>query len=134
GCNGNEVWVYDGAKDQGAWSRWLVQGIALSKLQVGDKLYVAITRPESIFVFDELKITDDTSAPGGTVQRAIPWRLETNTQGANRAHDSWARLQQLETIFGNWRGVLRYGIRSHDINGKNVLVEKVFRRPLTDDL
>ena len=134
GCNGNEVWVYDAAKDTGTWSRWLVQGIALSKLQVGDKLYMAISRPESIFVFDDLKITDDTSASGGTVQSAIPWRMETNTQGANKAHDAWAHLQQVNVTFGNWRGGIRYGIRGKDVNGKMLERAKVFKRPVTDDL
>ena len=134
GCNGNEVWVYDGAKDQGSWSRWLVQGISLSKLQVGDKLYMAIARPESIFVFDELKMTDDTSASGGTEQRAIPWRFETNTQGANRAHDAWAHLQQANVTLGSWHGTMRYGIRGWDVHGKPVEVAKVYRRPIDDDL
>lgn len=134
GCNGNEVWVYDGAKDQGSWSRWLVQGIALSKLQVGDKLYMAISRPESIFVFDDLKITDDTSASGGTVQRAIPWLMESNTQGANRAHDAWCRLEQANITLGNWRGTMRYGIRGWDINGKAVEFKKIYRSSAVDDL
>ena len=133
-CNGNEVWVYDGAKDAGSWSRWLVQGISLQKLQVGDKLYMSISRPEGIFIFDDLKMTDDTSASGGTVQKAIPWVIETNTQGANRAHDAWARLQQLNITFGNWYGTVRYGIRGWDLNGKAVTVSKVYKREETIDL
>jgi len=134
GCNGNEVWVYDAAKEAGSWSRWLVQGIALAKLEIAGKLYMSISRPESIFVFDELKITDDASASGGTVQRAIPWRLETNTQGANRAHDAWAHLQQANVVLGNWRGSLVYGVRGLDMNGRLVDISKTYRRPVTDDL
>ena len=134
GCNGNEVWVFDGAKDQGSWSRWLVQGISLSKLEVGGKLYMSIARPESIFVFDELKMTDDRSASGGTVQRAIDWLFETNTQGANRAHDAWCHLQQANVTFGNWHGAVRYGIRGWDIHGRPVEVSKVYKRPVDDDL
>ena len=130
GCNGNEVWVLDAGKDQGSWSRWLVQGISLSKLEIAGKLYVAISRPESIFVFDELKLTDDASTSGGTLQKGIPWKLETNTQGANKAHDAWAHLQQANVTLGNWRGVLRYGVRGWDVNGKAVEVSKVYRRPL----
>ena len=133
-CNGNEVWVYDGAKEAGTWSRWLVQGIALSKLEINGKLYMAISRPESIFIFDDEKITDDASSSLGTVQKAIPWQFETNTQGANRAHDAWAYLQQAAPIFGNWRGNMKYGIRGWDVNGKLVQVEKIFRAPLIDDL
>ena len=132
GCNGNEVWVLDAGKDQGSWSRWLVQGISLSKLEIAGKLYVAIARPESIFVFDELKITDDTSASGGTVQKGIPWKLETNTQGANKAHDAWAHLQQANVTFGMWRGSIKYGVRGWDLNGRAVEVSKVYHRPLDE--
>ena len=132
GCNGNEVWVLDAGKDQGSWSRWLVQGISLSKLEIAGKLYVAIARPESIFVFDELKITDDTSASSGTVQKGIPWKLETNTQGANKAHDAWAHLQQANVTFGMWRGSIKYGVRGWDLNGRAVEVSKVYHRPLDE--
>ena len=132
GCNGNEVWVLDAGKDQGSWSRWLVQGISLSKLEIAGKLYVAIARPESIFVFDELKITDDTSASGGTVQKGIKWKLETNTQGANKAHDAWAHLQQANVTFGMWRGSIKYGVRGWDLNGRAVEVSKVYHRPLDE--
>ena len=132
GCNGNEVWVLDAGKDQGSWSRWLVQGISLSKLEIAGKLYVAIARPESIFVFDELKIMDDTSASGGTVQKGIPWKLETNTQGANKAHDAWAHLQQANVTFGMWRGSIKYGVRGWDLNGRAVEVSKVYHRPLDE--
>ena len=125
-CKGNELWVFDGAKDQGSWSRWLVQGIALSKLEVEGRLYLGLARPEGIFVFDEEKVTDDASSPGGTVQRAIPWKLVTNTQGANRAHDAWARLQQANVTLGNWRGSMKYGIRGQDLNGKWVEIEKIY--------
>ena len=134
GCNGNEIWVLDAGKDQGSWSRWLIPAISLSKLEVAGKLYVAVARPESIFVLDDLKMTDDASTSGGTLQKAIPWKLETNTQGANRAHDAWARLQQVNVTLGNWRGTVRFGIRSWDVNGKPVELSKVYKRPLTDDL
>lgn len=134
GCNGNELWVYDAAKDGNHWSRWLVQGIALSKLQVGDKLYMSISRPESIFVFDDLKITDDASTNGGTLQKAISWKFETNTQGANRAHDAWAHLQQANLTLGNWRGAIQYGIRGTDIHGKLVNIKKTYKLPATNDL
>ena len=46
GCNGNEIWVYDGAQEAGTWARWLVQGISLSRLDIGGKLYLALARPE----------------------------------------------------------------------------------------
>ncbi|QIN93924.1 hypothetical protein HWD16_gp41 [Microbacterium phage Arete] len=134
GCNGNEIWVLDAGKDQGSWSRWLIPAISLSKLEVGGKLYVAVARPESIFVLDDLKMTDDASTSGGTLQKAIPWKMETNTQGANRAHDAWARLQQVNVTFGNYYGTVRYGIRGWDVNGKPVEVSKIYKRPATNDL
>ena len=134
GCNGNEIWVLDAGKDQGSWSRWLIPAISLSKLEVAGKLYVAVARPESLFVLDDLKITDDTSGSGATIQKAIPWKMETNTQGANKAHDAWARLQQVNITAGNFRGTMRYGIRGWDMHGKPVDVSKVYKRPLTDDL
>ena len=125
-CNGNELWVFDGAKDQGSWSRWLVQGIALSKLEIAGRLYLGLARPEGIFIFDEDKVTDDTSSTGGTVQTAIPWKLVTNTQGANRAHDAWARLQQANVTLGNFRGSMKYGIRGLDINGRLMDINKIY--------
>ena len=133
GCNGNEIWVFDGAKDAGSWSRWLVQGISLSKLEIDGQLYMSVSRPEGIFVFDDAKMTDDVSSPDGTMQQGIPWQLETNTQGANRAHDAWARVQQVNVDFGNWRGILEYGIRGRDVNGKDREVSAIYRQPIIDD-
>lgn len=126
-CKGNEIWVYDGAKDQGSWSRWLVQGITMSKVEMAGKLYLGLSRPEGLFVFDSSKVTDDTAASGATVQRAIPFKMETNTQGANRAHDAWAYLKQLNIVLANWRGYIRYGLRGFDNNGLQVEVFKDYR-------
>jgi hypothetical protein len=126
-CKGNEIWVYDGAKDAGSWSRWLVQGITMSKIEMGGKLYLGLARPEGIFVFDTDKVTDDTAASGTTVQRPIPFKMETNTQGANRAHDAWAYLKQMNIVLSNWRGYLRYGLRGYDNNGLAVEVYKDYR-------
>ena len=133
GCKGNEIWVYDGAKDTGTWSRWLVQGIALSKLEVAGRLHVGLARPEGLFVFDENKLTDDASSPSGTVQRAIPWLMETNVQGANRAHDMWARIQQVNVTLGNYRGSIEYGIRTKDRQGHPVELTKVAHHPIDAD-
>lgn len=130
GCKGNEIWVYDAAKDTGRWSRWLVQGIALSKLEVGGKLYLGLARPEGIFIFDEFKLTDDVATQSGTLQRGIQWKLETNTQGANRAHDAWAHLQQANVTIGNFRGSMKYGIRGRDSKGFPVEVSKVVHHPV----
>lgn len=128
GCMGNEVWVCDTATD-GTWSRWLVQGQALRKLDLGGKLYMAIARPNGIFVFDEQYTYDEWPGSNNTTeQRAIAWKLETNTQGANRAHDAWANLQQVGLTLGSWQGVLKYGVRGWDIHGKPVEVSKIFKQ------
>jgi len=126
GCNGNEVWVYDTSSESGTWSRWLVQGIALSKLEVGGRLHMAIAKPEAIFVFDDILALDDCSTrPDG---RAIPWQLETNTQGVNRAHDAWAHLQQVSLHLGDFQGTFEYGIRGWDVNGKPVEISKIWHQ------
>ena len=130
GCKGNEIWVFDGAKDAGSWNRWLVQGIALSKLEIDGKLFLSLAHPTGIFVFDENKLTDDAAAPNGTAQVTIPWKLETNTQGANRAHDAWAHIHQANVTIGNFRGAMRYGIRGKDYAGHQVEVVKAVRHPI----
>ena len=53
----------------------------------------------------------------------------TNTQGANRAHDAWCYLQQVNVTFGNFTGECVYGIRGYDANGKLVEVEKHYKSP-----
>lgn len=145
GCMGNEIWVLDvqGGKDSTTWSRWLIQANSLHKLEVGDKLYMAVVRPDAIFVLDELQTQDEFSESGTTNFRAIPWKMETNTQGANRAHDAWAHLQQVNVTLGNFMGRMRFGIRGHDVHGMPVEVAKVTKdlrdvdltaRPLPWDL
>lgn len=143
GCMGNEIWVLDVSGDTEVWSRLLIQANSLHKLELDDKLYMAVVRPDAIFVLDELATMDEYSESGQTNYRAIPWRAETNTQGANRAHDAWAHLQQVNITLGNFMGRLRYGIRGHDINGREVEVAKITKdlrevdmttRPLPWDL
>ena len=89
-----------------------------------------MARPEGIFIFDEFKLTDDVATQNGTLQRGIPWKLETNTQGANRAHDAWAHLQQANVTIGNFRGSMKYGIRGRDSKGFPVEVSKVAHHPV----
>lgn len=139
GCVGNEIWVLDAAADTGNWSRWLIQAVSLKKVDVGGKVYLAVVRPEAIYFMDELHPVDET--PDGDVP--IPWKLETNTQGANRAHDAWAHLQQVSLTLGNFQGAVRWGVRGYDLHGKPVERAKVTRdlnvvdmhaRPLPFDL
>lgn|GEM_PF-5575526 len=136
GCMGNEIWVLDvgGGSDSSTWSRWLIQANSLHKLEVGGKLYMAVVRPDAIFVLDELETLDEYSESGATNFRAIPWRMETNTQGANRAHDAWARLQQVNVTLGNFMGRMRFGIRGIDVNGRQVDISKVTKDVRAVDL
>jgi hypothetical protein len=124
-CNGNEVWVLDLAAEGGSWSRWLTQGVSLRKIELGGRTMLSLVRPDGIFAFDEAYRWDDRIGEFlvATTQN-IPWRLETNTQGANRAHDAWAHLQQVALTVGNFQGYLRYGIRGKDIHGLDVDVSK----------
>ena len=143
GCNGNEVWVCDTAAE-GIWSRWTVPGIALRKIELGGFVYVAIVQPDGIFVFDELRTSDEKAGTNGKATNVpIEWFLETNTQGANRAHDAYARLQQIELTLGSFTGTMKYGIRGKDAYGIDRHLEKQVRfldpvdiaaRPLPSDL
>jgi len=133
-CNGNEVWVLDLAADGGSWSRWTTQGVSLRKIELDDRVLLCLVRPDGLFVFDETKLEDDVVLPPagelgwriGTQE--IAWLLETNTQGANRAHDAWAHLRQVSLTVGNFTGALRFGVRGKDYNGQVVDVNKVYRQ------
>lgn len=125
GCMGNELWVLDVAGTTPVWSRWLIQSNSLHKLEVNGKLYMAVVRPDAIFVLDDRATQDQFSNSGETSQRAIPWRMSTNTQGANRAHDAWCHLQQVNVTTGNFMGRMRYGIQGVDLHGKLVEVAKI---------
>lgn len=123
-CMGNEVWVLDVAGENPTWSRWLVQGISLRKLQIGDKLYMAVVRPDAIFIFDEMAYADEYAEGAGTRRRNIKWRLETNTLGANRQHDAWAHVRRAQVHVGDWLGSFEWGIHGFDIRGHHVDVKK----------
>ena len=143
GCNGNEVWVCDTAME-GVWNRWLVPGIALRKIELDGFVYMAVVQPNGIYVFDELRMSDEKANQSGkTTNTPIPWFLETNTQGANRTHDAFARLQQIEIMLGNFTGTMQYGIRGKDIHGRDINLRKQVRfldpvdlsaRPMPSDL
>lgn len=123
GCHGNEIWVLDAAAEQGSWSRWSIQAQSLKKLEIGGKIYLAVVRPEAIYFVDELQTLDESP----TGDKPIPWKLETNTQGANRAHDAWSHLRQVNITLGSFQGTMRYGIRGWDVNGQKVERAKIVR-------
>ncbi|WZB38461.1 hypothetical protein SEA_YELLOWPANDA_47 [Microbacterium phage YellowPanda] len=119
-CMGNEIWVIDVGGENPTWSRWLIQGISLRKLQIGDKLYMAVVRPDAIFILDEMAYADEYAEGADTLLKNIPWRLETNTLGANRQHDAWALLYQASVHVGDFLGAFEWGIHGYDVNGVEV--------------
>ncbi len=126
--NGNQVWVCDTAM-QGAWSCWDVAGTSLRKLEVEGQLFMALTSGKGIFIFDPEADEDDVLEGTAWAKHGIAWSIETNTQGANRAHDAWCYLQQLEITFGNFTGECEYGIRGVDVNGQFVEMVKTYKSP-----
>jgi hypothetical protein len=137
GCWGNEVWVLDGASEGGSWSRWLCQGQSLRKIEAEGQIVMSLVKPGGIFYFDDNYPYDDGVDLVNRLiyQTPIPFKIETNTQGANRAHDAWCRLQQCNITLGNFVGAMRYGVRGYDENGKPVDVSKVVTQatPVEDE-
>jgi hypothetical protein len=138
--NGNEIWVLDTETKAPTWSRFLIQAVSLRKIEYGDKLYMSVIREDGIYYLDPDSNTDDYIVEWDPAddpdvlpdvpelaQRYIPWRLETNTQGSNRAHDAWCRLQAALINVGNFQGTMEWGIRSWDVNGKARNPHKVTR-------
>ena len=127
GCNGNEIWVCDTEFDN-VWSRWLIPAVSLHKLDIKGRLHLAVLLPNTIAVMDENQMYDQSNSGNGITQhRPIPWKFETNTQGANRAHDAWSYLKQVQATIGNLHGTIRYGLRGQDHLGKHIDVPKIVR-------
>lgn len=122
GCMGNEIWVFDAMATTGTWSRWLIQASSLRRIENSGKLYMSVIRPDGIYYLDPFYDKDDFVYPEDRAVDAawIPWKLETNTQGANRSHDAWCHLQQISLSLGNFAGRIRWGIRTKDVHGKNL--------------
>jgi hypothetical protein len=127
-CKGNEIWVYDATAKTGTWSRYLIHAHAIRKIEFGGQIYMSVIRPDGVYYLDPSYGLDDYVAEDLAVEsRAIPWSLETNTQGANRAHDAWAHLQLVSINLGYWQGRLKFGIRGVDINGRDLDISKISR-------
>jgi hypothetical protein len=127
GCWGNEVWVLDAAAKAGSWSRWLTQGHSLKRFEQNGQVVMSLVKPDGIYYFDETYALDDRPGDGVIISDPIAWRIETNTQGANRAHDAWAHLQQANIVLGNFQGTMRYGVRGLNVHGKPIDVSKLER-------
>lgn len=132
GCRGNEIWVMDGANASeggGSWSRFLIPAYELKRIEINGRIYMGVVRPDSVFYLDDLAWMDEHE----TGDTAIPWFLQTNTQGVNRAHDQDSRVQQVSPLFGNFFGICRYGISAWNVDGKPVDLNKVYRQPVEVD-
>jgi hypothetical protein len=128
GCLGNEIWMYDMmGGESGTWSRFLIQACGLSVIEYGEMVYIGVVRPDGLYYLDPDARMDDYVKSDRTVQqRPIPWFFEMNTQGANKAHDAWAHLQQVTLTLGDFTGAMEYGIRAKTINGSKIDVKKRF--------
>lgn len=122
-ARGTQIWTLDTAQSN-IWSCWDVAGTSLRKLEIDGQLYMAVSAGRGIYVLDPEKDNDDVWDGAAWVEKGIAWEIVTNTQGANRAHDAWCYLQQVNVTFGNFTGECVYGIRGYDANGKLVEVEK----------
>ena len=131
GANGNQVWICDTALS-GVWSCWDVVGTSLKKLEVDGLLYMAICSGPNVYVFDPEHDSDDVWDGAEWTEVGIPWEAVTNTQGANRAHDAWAQLQQINVTFGDFSGECVYGIRGKDVNGRMVELSKHYISPIRE--
>lgn len=123
--SGTQIWTLDTAQSN-IWSCWDVAGSSLRKLEVEGQLYMAVCREDGLYILDPEKDNDDYWGGAAWLTKGIAWEIVTNTQGANRAHDAWCWLQQVNVTFGNFTGECVYGIRGKDINGQKVELEKVF--------
>jgi hypothetical protein len=124
GCNGNEIWVLDGQAETPVWSRWLIPAVSLRKVELFGQVYMSVVKPDGIYVLDPARFHDEVVVDGELVDTQILWQIETNTQGANRAHDAWAHVQNMAITLGNWHGTINWGMRGKDVNGKVVDVSK----------
>jgi len=123
---GNEIWVLDAESKNPVWSRWLIPAIAIRKLEVAGKLRLSVVTPETIYYLAD-EVMDDHYFPPTNVltTRPIPWKFETNTMGANRAHNAWAHVQDILLSVGNFYGKMQFGIRGTDVYGQHIDYSKI---------
>lgn len=127
----NQIWICD-TSQKGSWSCWDVNGTSLKKLEFQGRLYMSVASGNALYIFDAEYDHDDVwdSGTASWKEVGIPWSVVTNTQGANRAHDAWAMLQQVNVTFGNFTGECVYGVRGKDVNGTPIEVSKHVVSPM----
>ena len=127
GCSGNEVWVLSPSGDTPMWSRWLVQGVSLRRIEINDYLYMSITTPDAVFVFDPYTYADEKIGPSTTTTAPIKWRFETNVLGANTRRDAMVHLQLVTLSLGDWAGKMNWGLKGWDMYGQYREIKKEFQ-------
>ena len=127
GCSGNEIWVLDPTGDNPVWSRWLVQGVSLRKIEIDNYLYMSVTTPDAIFVLDPFSYADEKVGEATTTHVPIPWKFETNMLGANSRRDVEVMLQRCVISLGDWTGKMRWGLKGWDSHGRPMNINKVFQ-------
>lgn len=127
GCSGNEIWVLNPTKDGPIWSRWLIQGVALRRIEIQNYLYMSVVTPEAIFILDPYSYADEQVGEETTNHVPIPWKFETNTLGANSRHDVQVHLQRAVLSLGDWVGQLKWGVRGWDGDGRLMDTWKIFQ-------
>lgn len=125
GCSGNEIWVLDISSEQGHWSRFLIQATSLKQVVVGGVTRMGVLHPGGIgYLEPGLRVDEAPDLEQAVLPAPIPWKFETNLQGANRAHDAWAHLQQVSVTFGSFEGAVRWGVRGYSMHGEHIDVQK----------
>lgn len=125
GCSGNEIWVLDIAAEQGHWSRFLIQASSITTIRIGGTSYIAVLHPEGVSSLDPGYRADDRPGAGLSVlQLPIPWRVETNLLGANRAHDAWAHVRQSVLTLGSFEGHVKWGMKGYTTHGEHLDISK----------
>ena len=115
-------------------------------MDIDNIVMMSIVRPDGIFVFNEDRYSDEVfnENTGVLEEAAIKWYLETNIQGANRAHDAWCNLQQAnaagQKIAFTTDAGARYFLRSMSTEDllkeprtRPVFVELLYRPGLRDE-
>ena len=127
GNRGNEVWVLRPSKEGSSWSRWIVQGISLRKVEYKDQLYLGMLTDQGLMIFDPSSFVDDVRPLGGTLTtQPIPWSFETNLLGANSRRDAAVDLRKATLHLGDWFGSMEWGIKGMDLHGRVLDRKKVY--------
>ena len=127
GNRGNEIWVLRPSKEGSSWSRWIVQGISLRKVEFKDQLYLGLLTDRGLMIADPASFVDDDRPINGVLTtQPISWSFETNLLGANSRRDAAVDLRKATLHLGDWFGSMEWGIRGMDLYGRVLDRKKVY--------